>query len=275
MSVGERIDDVVRKKFGGTRSKRVLDSFERLRKGETFEQPWGEGSKQIAHSYMAGLTVKAFHKLEDFRWAQSLEADYERIRKEFLSRISAPTELESKGNNVWNTALTEDAVAYGPNWRTLVLQDRGVWDPVNADLFPETVAILKKHHVPCIEAFFAKQSPDTGIKPHSDYTNFVLTAHLALVAPPQQSWIEVAGERAYWEDGKVLIFDTSLLHNTRNDGAIDRYILMLRFWHPEVTKHEREAMQFIFDCLSDELVLESAEKELQAGKRKAKGFSKQ
>jgi len=274
MNLGERIDSAIRKKYGATRSRRVLDSFDRLRKGVTFEQPWGEKSKQVAHSYMEGLTVKDYHNIEDFKWAQQLEENYLAIREELLENLKAPDELEAKGNNIWSAALTEDAKAYGPDWKTLVLQDRGTWDPVNSQIFPKTVQLLKEFNVPCCEAFFAKQSPDTGIKPHSDGCNFVLTSHLALVAPPQKSWIEVGGERAYWEDGKCLIFDTSLLHNTRNDGDIDRYVLMLRFWHPEMTKHERQAMQFIFDCLSDEDTLLQAEQEALAGGKKSKKRSK-
>ena len=42
-----------------------------------------------------------------------------------------------------------------------------VWDPVNTKLFPKTTAILKELQVPVCEAFFAKQAPHTGIKPHT------------------------------------------------------------------------------------------------------------
>jgi hypothetical protein len=35
-------------------------------------------------------------------------------------------------------AARDDALSYGPDWRTLVLQDRGEWDKFNAKLFPRT-----------------------------------------------------------------------------------------------------------------------------------------
>lgn len=34
-----------------------------------------------------------------------------------------------------------------------------------------------------------------------------------------------------------------------NEGDSDRYVLLLRFWHPDTTPVEREALQYIFDAL--------------------------
>ena len=66
----------------------------------------------------------------------------------------------------------------GPDWKTLALMDRCVWDPINVHLFPQTPRILRELEVPCLEAFFARMQPNSVIKPHSDYCNFALTAHL-------------------------------------------------------------------------------------------------
>jgi hypothetical protein len=52
-----------------------------------------------------------------------------------------------------------------------------------------------------------------------------------------------------WRNGGGLAFDTSVLHETGNDSDEDRLVLLLRFWHPEVTSAEREALQLIFTCL--------------------------
>uniref|UniRef100_A0A7S3UYA1 Aspartyl/asparaginy/proline hydroxylase domain-containing protein n=1 Tax=Heterosigma akashiwo TaxID=2829 RepID=A0A7S3UYA1_HETAK len=276
MSLQNRINTVVDKQWGKKKVGKVLDAFNRIAKGDIWEMPWGEKSKQVAHSYMEGLTVKDYWDVDDFQWAIKLQDNWEQIRDELQNHIQAPTELEQKGNNIWSAALTSDAQAYGQDWKTLVLMDRGVWDPTNSGLFPQTVEVLKKCGVPCCEAFFAKQPADTGIKPHSDGTNFIITSHLALMTPKDKAWIEVGGKRAYWEEGKVLIFDTSLLHNTRNDGDIDRYVLMLRFWHPDMTKQERQAMQFIFNCIDDPELVDMAEAELAqgGGKKKKKSVKK-
>jgi len=50
---------------------------------------------------------------------------------------------------------------------------------------------LQKLDVPSSEVFFARQSPKTGIKPHTDNTNFILTGHLALIIPEGDCWIKV------------------------------------------------------------------------------------
>jgi hypothetical protein len=53
-----------------------------------------------------------------------IEAQAQAIQEEFGKVMSDQAVLEAKGNNVWVTAAREDAVAYGPDWRTLVVQVR-------------------------------------------------------------------------------------------------------------------------------------------------------
>ena len=42
---------------------------------------------------------------------------------------------------------------------------------------------------------FARQLPGSGVKPHSDGRNFILTAHLGLKVPNEGCTISVAGEQ--------------------------------------------------------------------------------
>jgi len=94
--------------------------------------------------------------------------------------------------------------------------------------------------------------PRTSIKPHSDFTNFVLTSHLPLVIPENGSnkcRLSVGDETRQWLEGKIILFDTSIYHDAINDSDEMRYILMLRIWHPDLTIEERQALQFIYDCL--------------------------
>jgi len=75
--------------------------------------------------------------------------------------------------------------------------------------------------------FFAKQAPKTGIKPHTDFTNFIMTAHLGLDCPPPPlSWMKVGEETKHWEDGVGMAADTSFIHSTYNDSEDrDRRVL--------------------------------------------------
>ena len=66
----------------------------------------------------------------------------------------------------------------------------GRWDPDNTKLFPKTTRIIKKSNAPSLEVFFARQPGGTGIKPHTDNSNFIMTGHLALVVPEGNCWIK-------------------------------------------------------------------------------------
>ncbi len=137
-------------------------------------------------------------------------------------------------------------------WRTLVLLNRGQWDDDNARLFPVTSRAIRDSGVPVVEAFFASMEPHSVIKPHSDFTNFVLTCHLPLVVPENGSGkcrLTVGDETRQWLQGQVSLFDTSIYHDAINESDSVRYILMMRVWHPDLSLVERDALQFVYDCL--------------------------
>jgi aspartyl/asparaginyl beta-hydroxylase (cupin superfamily) len=114
--------------------------------------------------------------------------------------------------------------------------------------------------------------PHTSIKPHSDFTNFVLTSHLPLVIPENgnnKCRLAVGDETRQWIEGKVMLFDTSIYHDAFNDSDEMRYILMFRVWHPDLTKDERDALQFIYDCLEVPELLSDDPKVVAVGQQKS------
>ncbi|CEG00908.1 Aspartyl/Asparaginyl beta-hydroxylase [Ostreococcus tauri] len=247
-----RIHDAMRARYGKT-SQRVLDSLAFAATGQEYTRFHPGKGLQKASSYIEGLSAKPFHDVSDldYEWLRGLERDYPVILDELVSALTNP-QLSTFGNRIWAAAAREEAVAYGPDWKTLVLQDRCVWDETNASLFPKTVEILKNHNVPSVEAFFARQAPSTGIKPHSDYTNFILTSHLGLDVPEGQCWMKVGEFKKDWVNGGGMIVDTSFVHSTANESdSKTRYVLIIRFWHPELTLAERQALQFLFEALDD------------------------
>ncbi len=260
-SIGSELETALSIEFANENVQRVIDSFRAVRSGQSLEEGANTKSHQRAHSFIEGLSATPFHDREQHPWAMHLEENWEKIASE-LREMTAREELLRKGTNVWAKPVVEEANAYGPDWRTLVLQDRD-WDPVNSKLFPVTSALLRDEQigVPSVEAFFARQSPSSGIKLHTDDCNFILTMHLGLDVPKEQSWIEVGGERRYWENGKCLIFDTSFFHQTMNESeSRDRTVLLIRFWHPELTMVERKALQFLFRAIENPANIESVMK---------------
>lgn len=208
---------------------------------------------QLCHSYVPGLTIREFWDTGDFSWCGTLQAKYKSIRDEFRSVTSDKERLQYEGNNIWATALSADvAQSYGQGWSTLVLMNRGIWDPINVQLFPVTARAIHDSQVPAVEVFFASMKPNSYIPLHSDFTNFVLTSHLALEIPysgQNKCRLSVGSTEKQWINGEVSLFDTSIMHDAVNESDQMRYILMMRVWHPDLTTLERQALQFTYDVL--------------------------
>ncbi|CAE6922795.1 ASPHD1, partial [Symbiodinium sp. CCMP2456] len=69
--------------------------------------------------------------------------------------------------------------------------------------------------------------------------NFFLTAHFGLSVPPDCS-ITVGGDERPWKEDDCIVLDTSFLHSTKNESDEDRFVLVVDFWHPDLTVPERE-----------------------------------
>jgi aspartyl/asparaginyl beta-hydroxylase (cupin superfamily) len=253
------VENRLLERFDESKIQRVLASWRLLDQdyehNEYVGQEGQEGSSdmiQECHSYVPGLPVKNFWNAQDFDWIKYLERNYKSIRKEFLAVTADMQQLQKQGNNIWAGALTEDASSYGIGWRTLVLMNRGRWDPVNANLFPTAAKAVHDSGVPVTEVFFASMDGPSSIEKHSDFTNFVLTSHLAIEIPcngQNKCRLTVGDETREWLNGNAMVFDTSLLHDAVNESDQMRYILMMRIWHPDLTETERQALQFTYDCL--------------------------
>lgn len=268
-----RIYGALKEQYKEDEVKRVLDSLEFVSTGQEYTRFHPSKGLQKASSYISGLLAEPFHDLDDlnYLWMRKLEENFSDIQGELTSALSNP-KLSAVGQHVWVQAARAEAVAYGPDWKTLVLQDRCVWEDTNCALFPKTVELLKKNGVPSVEVFFAKQAPNTGIKPHTDNTNFILTSHLGLDVPEGECWMKVGEFKKEWKNGHGMIADTSFVHSTANESEVKtRYVLIIRFWHPQLTTVERCALQFLFDAIADpsELGISAAVQQARSRQKKS------
>lgn len=252
MSLTDRIINCLHIKYPHNND-RVLTCFQKFSKGEELDVFLGDSNdqhnRQKANCYVNGLTTKPFHDINNgkFPWALELESHSHIVMKELENFLLSQRKKGSEEERWLGPRFQGNH--YGTEWKTLGLQDRGLWDGDNVESFPLTVKLLSQLKVPSCEAFFARQGPNSGIQPHSDLNNFILTAHLAVDVPVNQSYIRVGDEVKYWENGKVMVFDTSIFHSTKNEGITDRYVLLIRFWHPDLTEQEKDAFSFIFSYL--------------------------
>ena len=132
-------------KFGGTQDiERILTSWRLLEQdyehkeyvGPAHLSPHESHCHQHCHSYVPGLSIHEFWDAKNHpslkSWTQKLEKRYKEILEEFKRvALADPDALQQQGNNIWAGALTQDASSYGADWKTLVLCDRGVWDPAS------------------------------------------------------------------------------------------------------------------------------------------------
>lgn len=251
---GADIDFAFQEVFSGAQqAPRVLDSFRRLCAGVEHVQAWPGKGVQRAGSYMAGLAAEPFPDLHSgqYGWLEEIEKKANIIQSEFKAVMEDPESLLVRGNRVWAKAALAEAVSYGPNWRTLVLQDRGAWDEYNSQVFPKTKQILTELDAPTLEVFFARQDGNTGIKPHTDNANFIQTTHLGIDVPEGECWIKVGDHTREWKNGGIIICDTSFMHETMNHSDNARYVLIMRHWHPDVSDVEKIANEFLFAALDN------------------------
>ncbi len=253
MGLADDMVPAIRKRYGDTEAKRVIDAWNRSMSGEVTTKKWEGKGSQVAASFIEGLEAEPWHNTDRYPWISMLEENASVITEE-VSRVLS----EGLGEGAaWIPADEEDAEAYGPGWQKLILQDR-VWDSSACGRFPKTCHVLQSCGAPSHEVLFARQRAHSGIKPHTDNSNFFVTAHLPLEVPDDGGcWIRVGtNEKREWLERRALVFDSSFVHETRNDASSDRTVLLVRFWHPGLQEVERHALNFIFSALEDPSILD-------------------
>lgn len=181
---------------------------------------------------LIGLTAKAWHNSNDYPWSKTLEAQAGDIRQEFFSLIQT--------KNVILSSYTYPGVNR-KGWEVFKLIENGLRNEINCKLCPLTSELLKQ--IPGYpyfrDAMFSVLLPGAKIKSHHDHSNIFLTCHLCLLTNSEAE-LQVAGECRQWTENKCTIFDTSFAHSAWNTGDSARVILLVDFFHPELSEVERQ-----------------------------------
>ena len=224
-----------------------IDRVRRFKKSAVGEilAPIGDGpGHEPSEEHIEGLTAKPFWDAADepnlFPWAQELEDRSSIIIDEFSENLRQTEAFAS--DSVWQNQVM------GDGWSAIRLQRLGVWNTENCEKFPKTFELLQSLRIPLAVrgVCFARQTAGSGVQSHSDGRNFILTSHLGLILP-EGCWIQVGDQRRGWEEGKLTTLDTSFSHSTGNPSDSDRHVLIIDFWHPELTEAERAALEFVYD----------------------------
>ena len=182
-----------------------------------------------------------WHATEGVGWVARLEEDWREARDELTAFLAL---LDEGGFVKPETALCPETGRF----EKLVLCEDGsraieTATRVGRDHFARTLALLRVSGAPLGPAPVSmnRQPPNSGLPPHSDNANFLLTGHLGLVVPDDGvcEFVMVDSEARRWREGGVLLADTSFVHATRNDGEADRVVLHFTVWHPDLAAAER------------------------------------
>lgn len=183
---------------------------------------------------LPGLTAQPFWDAARFADVRRLEAAAATIRGELLAL---------RRRQVFGAEPESDLVAAG-TWAQFDFSINGRRLDENCALCPETAAVLDSLEAVqgCDLMLFSANVPGTHIRPHCGPHNARLRCHLGLVVPEGCS-MRVGSEVRTWEEGRCLVFDDSFEHEVWNRGEGTRVVLLVDFWHPELTPIEQLAFQ--------------------------------
>jgi hypothetical protein len=149
--------------------------------------PTPSGPKhQPSEEHVEGLTAKPFWNTNDnpdlFPWAQPLEEKAHVIQQEFNDKL---LQKNSNDQNPFSSDSAWQNQVMGEGWSAIRLQRLGAWNMDNIREFPKTYELLRDLNIPLAVrgVCFARQAPGSGVQPHTDGRNFILTSHLGLQVP--------------------------------------------------------------------------------------------
>ena len=198
-----------------------------------------------------GLRARPWHATEELGWVARLEEDWREARDELTAFLAL---LDEGGFVKPETALCPETGRF----EKLVLCEDGsraieTATRVGRDHFARTLALLRSSGAPLGPAPVSmnRQPAGSGLPPHSDNANFLLTGHLGLVVPDDGvcEFVMVDSEARRWREGGVLLADTSFVHATRNDCEADRVVLHFTVWHPDLAAAERDGIVRLHEAL--------------------------
>jgi len=140
-------------------------------------------------------------------------------------------------------------------WSKLFLLNQGVIDSQHSKICCETSYLLEQCANlmgNCVFAyrFFSILHPNSTIEEHYGPTNCRLRCHIPLQVPYEEyadCKMNVDDTIVNWKEGELLLFDDSLNHSVSYEANenynVDRVVLLVDFWHPDLTLLERECIK--------------------------------
>jgi aspartate beta-hydroxylase len=184
-------------------------------------------------SYFPGLRALPIHDPRDIPWTARLEDGYRQIRDELLDMIGR-VELNPHPQGLSDAGT----------WQVKYFYIYGEEQEATHRLCPSTSRLIKSCMPmgPSEQVFCSVLGAHSHIAPHCGPVNTRLTCHLGLVVTPA-SELRVGREVVRWQEGRCLVFDDSFEHEVWNKSETARVVLLIQFWHPDLTDAEVWALK--------------------------------
>lgn len=225
-------------RFRGATTGINVGSLERveeyLRTSLGLQAPRYTDPHQRPSRYFPGLRTRPWYDPNDFSWTAVLENAHDTIQRELHSIPPQYFRIQHQG------------LADAGEWNVYYFYYLGRKVEENCRRCPQTTKIIES--LPEVTntglVYFSILTKGAHITPHCGPLNTRLRCHLGVVVR-QGCEIRVGTETRSWQEGKCLVFDDSFEHEVWNLSSQARTVLVVDFWHPDLTASETWALRQI------------------------------
>lgn len=193
----------------------------------------GQSMQYPTYPCFPGLAHQPFPAVETAPGALLLERSIDVIREEYLA------------------LRDEDLLRYTPPsmhkyWGVYLFSHMGVDTEALTRRCPRTSELIRSLPRVCLDypwgdALFSIHASKSHLAAHCSIDNLRVRCHLG-IRIPEGCRIRVGSETRAWQEGRSLLFEDSFEHEVWNEGSTRRAILIVDFWHPDLTDLEIEAI---------------------------------
>lgn len=197
--------------------------------------------------YIPDLDRDAWFDTKEFPWGPDFEKEFTSIRNEFLKQYQGDQEtlpylqLGGYDKNSWGDLVGNR------DWAAIHLYDSMKRKDKACQRYPYTAKTLEQ--LPLfkiggnpVEVLFSILKPHTKIPAHYGTSNARLTVHLPLIVPGDCG-LKAGDESRAVQEGKLMFFDDSFLHEAWNNSDKMRAVLIFEVWHPDLREEEKAVVE--------------------------------
>ncbi len=205
--------------------------------------------------FFPDLPNSPYHDPQLQDYAGQLHSAFPRIRADALRVLEEDRRLP---NFIPPTSRVEDFVAGdgpAPSWEAFFFYRHGERYEANHARCPDTSAVLESIDLCRIadqapEILFSVLKPGSRILAHHGVTNVRLVLHLPLVVPRDCALNLVDHGEHRWQEGRLVMFDDTYLHEAWNNSDQTRIVLLMDCWNPHLSTVERQAVKRLVETIS-------------------------